>query len=91
MHFCVLHLKASPRIRFNKEGTLLAVSANDNRIKILATIDGLHLMRTFEGHSLIASRIGVASEILIKVSILFPNLFVFRYRNVLMGYCYSST
>ncbi|OAY27418.1 topless-related protein 1 isoform X2 [Manihot esculenta] len=59
-------LPASPRIRFNKEGTLLAVSANDNRIKILATIDGLHLMRTFEGHSLIASRIGVASEILIK-------------------------
>ncbi|XP_015572516.1 topless-related protein 1 isoform X1 [Ricinus communis] len=53
-------LPASPRIRFNKEGTLLAVSANDNRIKILATVDGLHLMRTFEGHSLIASRLSEA-------------------------------
>ncbi|KAF2303792.1 hypothetical protein GH714_023450 [Hevea brasiliensis] len=59
-------LPASPRIRFNKEGTLLAVSANDHRIKILATIDGLHLMRTFEGHSLIASRLGIASETLTK-------------------------
>jgi hypothetical protein len=46
----------------------LAVSANDNRIKILATVDGLCLMRTFEGHSLVASRLGIASEALIKVS-----------------------
>ncbi|XP_031279576.1 topless-related protein 1-like [Pistacia vera] len=50
-------LPASPRIRFNKEGTLLAVSANENRIKILATMDGIMLMRTYESHSLIASRI----------------------------------
>ncbi|PON89861.1 Topless-related protein [Trema orientale] len=54
-------LPASPRIRFNKEGTLLAVSANDNKIKILATVDGLRLMRAYESHSLLASR--VASEI----------------------------
>lgn len=53
-------LPASPRIRFNKDGTLLAVSANENRIKILATVDGLRLMRTYENHSLLASR--VASE-----------------------------
>ncbi|XP_062098060.1 topless-related protein 1-like [Humulus lupulus] len=53
------YLPASPRIRFNKEGSLLAVSAKDN-IKILATVDGLHLMRTYESHSLLASR--VASE-----------------------------
>ncbi|XP_050268371.1 topless-related protein 1-like isoform X1 [Quercus robur] len=49
-------LPASPRIRFNKEGTLLAVSANDNRIKILATVDGMRLMRTYENHSLVAAR-----------------------------------
>ncbi|XVE97390.1 hypothetical protein REPUB_Repub03eG0015200 [Reevesia pubescens] len=49
-------LPASPRIRFNKEGSLLAVSANDNKIKILATVDGLRLMRTYETHSHIASR-----------------------------------
>ncbi|XVF35630.1 hypothetical protein REPUB_Repub18cG0162700 [Reevesia pubescens] len=48
-------LPASPRIRFNKEGSLLAVSANDNKIKILATVDGLRLMRTYETHSHIAS------------------------------------
>ncbi|KAF3447082.1 hypothetical protein FNV43_RR12262 [Rhamnella rubrinervis] len=49
-------LPACPRIRFNKEGSLLAVSANENRIKILATADGLRLMRTYENQSLICSR-----------------------------------
>ncbi|KAL5985607.1 Protein tpr3 [Asimina triloba] len=44
-------LPASPRIRFNKEGSLLAVSANDNGIKILANADGLRLVRTFENRS----------------------------------------
>lgn len=48
-------LKATPRIRFNKEGSLLAVSANDNRIKVLATTDGFRLMRSYENLSLIAS------------------------------------
>ncbi|XP_062163072.1 topless-related protein 1-like isoform X2 [Alnus glutinosa] len=57
-------LPASPRIRFNKEGTLLAVSANDNRIKILATVDGLRLMCTYESRSLIAA--GSASETVTK-------------------------
>ncbi|XVF89353.1 hypothetical protein PTKIN_Ptkin19aG0123500 [Pterospermum kingtungense] len=49
-------LPASPRIRFNKEGSLLAVSANDNKIKVLATVDGLRLMRTYETRLHIASR-----------------------------------
>ncbi|KAJ7966212.1 Protein TOPLESS [Quillaja saponaria] len=49
-------LPACPRIRFNKDGTLLAVSANDNRIKVLATVDGLRLMRMYESHPLAASR-----------------------------------
>lgn len=48
-------LPATPRIRFNKEGSLLAVSANDNRIKVLATTEGLRLMRSYENLSLIAS------------------------------------
>ncbi|XP_024023613.1 topless-related protein 1 [Morus notabilis] len=55
-------LPACPRIRFNKDGTLLAVSANENRIKILATADGVRLLRTYDSHSLVASR--VASETL---------------------------
>ncbi|XP_028798241.1 topless-related protein 1 isoform X2 [Neltuma alba] len=49
-------LPASPRVRFNKDGTLLAVTANDNKIKVLATVNGQRLMhqmkngevRTFE-------------------------------------------
>ncbi|KAJ8751748.1 hypothetical protein K2173_025928 [Erythroxylum novogranatense] len=54
-------LQESPRIRFNKEGTLLAVSATENRIKILATFDGLRLMRTCESHSLVVSRLGITT------------------------------
>ncbi|MFS7979668.1 putative Topless family protein [Helianthus anomalus] len=41
-------MEASPRIRFNKDGALLAVSAQDNGIKILANSNGLWLLRTFE-------------------------------------------
>ncbi|XP_051147606.1 topless-related protein 1-like [Andrographis paniculata] len=49
-------LPASPRIRFNKDGTLLAVSTNDNGIKILANADGLRLLRTVENLPFDASR-----------------------------------
>ncbi|XP_068303924.1 topless-related protein 1-like [Pyrus communis] len=34
-------LPASPRIRLNKDGTLLAASANENGIKVLANADGM--------------------------------------------------
>ncbi|XP_048233740.1 topless-related protein 1 isoform X3 [Ricinus communis] len=56
-------LPASPRIRFNKDGSLLAVSANENGIKILANSDGHRLLRTFENLSYDASR---ASEAVTK-------------------------
>ncbi|XP_034695954.1 protein TOPLESS-like [Vitis riparia] len=59
-------LPASPRIRFNKDGTLLAVSANENSIKILANSDGLRLLRTFDNLSYDASR---ASESVTKPAI----------------------
>ncbi|CAL4921817.1 unnamed protein product [Urochloa decumbens] len=49
-------LPASPRIRFNKEGTLLAVSTLDSGIKILANADGLRLLRMLENRSFDASR-----------------------------------
>jgi WD40 repeat protein len=49
-------LPASPRIRFNKDGALLAVSANENGIKILANSDGLRLLRTYENLSYDSSR-----------------------------------
>ncbi|KAI3424563.1 uncharacterized protein J3R85_010582 [Psidium guajava] len=41
-------LPASPCIRFNKEGVLLAVSTSDSSIKILANADGIRLLRTRE-------------------------------------------
>ncbi|XP_065849213.1 topless-related protein 1-like [Euphorbia lathyris] len=37
-------LPANPHIRFNKDGSLLAVSANENKIKILASESGLELL-----------------------------------------------
>ncbi|KAK3436840.1 hypothetical protein EUGRSUZ_C01368 [Eucalyptus grandis] len=50
-------LPASPCIRFNKEGILLAVSTSDNSVKILANADGLRLLRTVENRSYDASRV----------------------------------
>ncbi|PKA49230.1 Topless-related protein 1 [Apostasia shenzhenica] len=41
-------LSASPRIRFNKLGSLLAASTSDNCIKILANAEGFQLLRSFE-------------------------------------------
>lgn len=41
-------LLASPCIRFNKEGTLLAVSTSDNGVKILANTEGFRLLRAVE-------------------------------------------
>ncbi|KAG6421485.1 hypothetical protein SASPL_118038 [Salvia splendens] len=49
-------LPASPRIRFSKNGTLLAVSANDNGIKILANTDGFRILRASENLAFDASR-----------------------------------
>ncbi|XP_010539522.1 PREDICTED: protein TOPLESS-like [Tarenaya hassleriana] len=54
-------LQASPRIRFNKEGSLLAVSANENVIKILANSDGLRLLQTFEKSSAESSKAAINS------------------------------
>ncbi|KAK9282441.1 hypothetical protein L1049_005359 [Liquidambar formosana] len=41
-------LPASPCVRFNKEGILLAVSTSDNGIKILTNADGVRLFRSIE-------------------------------------------
>ena len=48
--------QASPRLRFNKEGSLLAVTASDNGIKILANRDGLQMLRAFESRAYDANR-----------------------------------
>ncbi|GAV85799.1 LOW QUALITY PROTEIN: WD40 domain-containing protein [Cephalotus follicularis] len=57
-------LPASPILRFNKEGMLLAVSTSENGIKILATADGVRLLRSIENRALDAS--GVASGTVVK-------------------------
>ncbi|KMT14269.1 hypothetical protein BVRB_4g076250 [Beta vulgaris subsp. vulgaris] len=49
-------LPSLPRLRFNKEGNLLAVSTADNGIKILATAAGLQSLRTVEAPSFEALR-----------------------------------
>ncbi|KAK9697853.1 hypothetical protein RND81_08G065600 [Saponaria officinalis] len=54
-------LPASPCIRFNKEGTLMAVSTSDNGVKILANTEGIRLLRMTENRSFDASRIASGS------------------------------
>ncbi|KAK8960693.1 Topless-related protein 1 [Platanthera guangdongensis] len=49
-------LSASPCIRFNKLGSLLAVSTSDNCIKILANAEGYQLLRSFESRLYSAAR-----------------------------------
>ncbi|XP_024965488.1 topless-related protein 4-like isoform X2 [Cynara cardunculus var. scolymus] len=56
-------LPASPCIRFNKDGILLAVSTSENGIKILANPDGLRLLRSMENRSFDASRAASASVV----------------------------
>lgn len=41
-------LQASSRLRFNKDGSLLAVTTSDNGVKILSNNDGVHLLRLLE-------------------------------------------
>ncbi|KAF8670073.1 hypothetical protein HU200_051266 [Digitaria exilis] len=49
-------LPASPRLRFNREGSLLAVTTSDNGIKILANTDGQRLLRMLESRAFEGSR-----------------------------------
>lgn len=48
--------QASPRLRFNKEGSLLAVTTSDNGIKILANAEGQRLIRMLESRTFDNSR-----------------------------------
>jgi hypothetical protein len=59
-------LQASPRLRFNREGSLLAVTANENGIKILANTDGQRLLRMLESRAYEGSR-GPPQQINTKV------------------------
>ena len=47
-NFLLLLLQSLPRLRFNKEGNLLAVTTADNGIKILANAAGMRTLRAAE-------------------------------------------
>ncbi|KAK9067845.1 hypothetical protein SSX86_011956 [Deinandra increscens subsp. villosa] len=49
-------LPARPRLKFNKEGSLLAVTTSDNGIKILANGDGQRMLRMLESRVYEGSR-----------------------------------
>ncbi|XP_050103715.1 topless-related protein 4-like isoform X2 [Malus sylvestris] len=57
-------LLASPCLRFNKEGTMLAVSTSENGVKVLANADGIRILRAIENCAVDASRMasGTAME-----------------------------
>ncbi|KAL8136857.1 hypothetical protein V2J09_002858 [Rumex salicifolius] len=59
-------LPASPCIRFNRDGTLLAVSTSENGVKVLANAEGFRLLRNVESHPFDAAR--VASASIVKAS-----------------------
>lgn len=62
---CALYFQASPRLRFNKEGSLLAVTTSDNGIKILANTDGQRMLRMLESRAFDGAR--GHSEVNVKV------------------------
>nr|XP_016471651.1 PREDICTED: protein TPR2-like isoform X2 [Nicotiana tabacum] len=57
-------LPASPRLRFNKEGSLLALTTSDNGIKVLANTDGQQMLRMLESRAFDGSR--ALSEVNVK-------------------------
>ncbi|KAK4486313.1 hypothetical protein RD792_008984 [Penstemon davidsonii] len=59
-------LPASPRLRFNKEGSLLAVTTSENGIKILANTDGQRMLRMLETRAFDGAR-GLSEAVNVKV------------------------
>lgn len=59
-------LQAVPRLRFNKEGNLLAVTTADNGFKVLANADGLRSLRAIENRSYEASRAPIEMKVVIS-------------------------
>ncbi|KFK27551.1 hypothetical protein AALP_AA8G398300 [Arabis alpina] len=65
-------LPSLPRVRFNKEGNLLAVTTADNGFKILANGDGLRTLRVMEARSFEASR--ASTEMKVSTSAMVSNI-----------------
>jgi hypothetical protein len=58
----------SPRVRFNKLGNLLAVNAENNHFKVLATKDGMALLRDFDVRKGPAQQLGSKPEAVVTSS-----------------------
>ncbi|CAA3017536.1 topless-related 1-like isoform X2 [Olea europaea subsp. europaea] len=58
-------LPASPRLRFNKEGSMLAITTSDNGIKILANNDGQRMLRMLESRAFDGAR-GFSESVNVK-------------------------
>jgi len=52
-----------PRLRFNKEGNLLAVTTADGGVKMLADTDGMKYLRSIEARSYEASKAQVETKV----------------------------
>lgn len=71
-------MQASPRLRFNKEGSLLAVTSSDNGIKILANRDGMQMLRALEARAYDTNRAPpepAVSKVSLNVPCLHTSLF----------------
>lgn len=74
--FCLY--QSLPRLRFNKEGNLLAVTTADNGFKILANGDGLRTLRVMEARSFEASRASTEMKVESNSYALFLKIFLVK-------------
>ncbi|CAL0306858.1 unnamed protein product [Lupinus luteus] len=61
-------LPSLPRLRFNKEGNLLAVTTVDGGVKILADANGMKYLRAIEARSYEASKVPVGSSMAANIN-----------------------
>lgn len=52
-----------PRLRFNKDGNLLAVTTADGGLKVLANTDGMKYLKAIEARSYEASKAAVETKV----------------------------
>lgn len=84
LFFKMFFLQASPRLRFNKEGSLLAVTTSDNGIKILANADGQRMLRMLENRAFDGAR-GHSEAVNTKVIFFsFPFFYVLILHNLFL-------
>lgn len=84
MYVTISPWQASPRLGFNKDGSLLAVTTSDNGIKILANADGQRVIRMLESRAFEGSR-NASQQAIANVKV------IFRPTTSLTEYCVSNS